>query len=1457
MSVLPVGIAASGDEAYTLDNSLRFRSSASAYLSRTPGSASNQKTWTWSGWVKRSKLGSLQNIFNPVTGGDGTNESQFKFNANDTIQVYDSGGLRGNFVTTQVFRDVSAWYHIVVVLDTTQATSTNRFKLYVNGVQVTAFSTASYPSQNTDWGWNRTVRHDIGRYAYGSTQYSDGYMTEINFIDGQALTADDFGEFDATTGVWKPKAYSGTYGTNGFYLPTTATTQAEGFNTVLFTGTSQDNQTISNVGFQPDLVWLKSRSNAQNHYLIDSVRGGNSFLYSNATSAENTTRSWLTEFTNNGFTVTDQIISNGYTYAAWTWDAGANQASTGISSVAYTGNGVPMKVSGFGFSPDLVWIKRRDSAANHCLTDTVRGATNTLFSDGTFAESTGLDGVTSFDSDGVTLGTNASHNSAANTFIAWGWDAGDGDPVTNTQGTITSTVKANDANGFSIVSYTGDGNTGGVGSTVGHGLSTAPKVIIYKNRDSSTLNWMFTTTAIDGSVDFLFLNTTNSFGKTDSTENAPTSSVFSVAYNHNNTSGNDIIAYCFSEVSGVSSFGSYTGTGSAGNSVTGLGFRPGFLMIKRTDAAAEWVMVDSTRDPFNSANHILAANDSLAESSFGTTNRNIDFDDDGFTIQSTAAGGTTALNASGGTYMYMAFKGSYSDYVSPLNTNGSIDSRVKANTEKGFSIVSWEGNGSNSTIGHGLSSAPEFFFLKNRDTSVNDWIVYQSDVGATKFLRLNQTNATTTQTNIFNDTAPTSSVFTVGTNSAVNSSGVNYIAYCFHSVAGYSKFGSYTGTGVSGNTVTTGFRPAWVMMKSSTNASTPWQIFDNTREPQNPVEQTLIANNSNAEPYDTASPINFTDTGFELLGGASSWNNYNTGTWIYAAFADTRDAQFNFDASGNKNNWTPNNINSNASSESSYDIMTDVPTLTDENTANYCTWNPLRPSQMAGGTATIADGNLKASDSGTSYGVFAQGTIAVSSGKWYWEIDASTVGGTYGTVGIRLESLQGTDGAGYFYQSSGNKVTTIYGGGSASYGSSYTSGDNIGIALDLDAGTLAFYKNGVSQGTAFSSLSGSFSACVGDGQNATQYVWNANFGQRPFAYTPPTGFLPLNTYNLPDSTIEDGSKQFNTVLYTGNGSTQSITGVGFQPDLLWLKRRDSAENHGIHDAVRGSTKFWVSNLTVNEYTRANSVTSFDSDGFSLGDYSNINASSSSMVGWAWKGNNGTVSNTDGSITTTVSANPTAGISIFTYTGSGGASDTLGHGLGVAPEWVFVHDLSSATFTSCYHIGTHPTVPASYLMRLNTTDARLSSSVYWNNTKPTSSVVTIGTSSAINDTNNYVMYCFAPVEGFSSFGSYTGNGSADGPFVYTGFRPAWLFVKRTDAANWWEVWDAKRNTYNVVNKYLAFQASDAEYTGSTTDLIDFLSNGFKVRASNAAPNASGGTYIYGAFAENPFKNSLAR
>jgi len=336
------------------------------------------------------------------------------------------------------------------------------------------------------------------------------------------------------------------------------------------------------------------------------------------------------------------------------------------------------------------------------------------------------------------------------------------------------------------------------------------------------------------------------------------------------------------------------------------------------------------------------------------------------------------------------------------------------------------------------------------------------------------------------------------------------------------------------------------------------------------------------------------------------------------------------------------------------------------------------------------------------------------------------------------------------------------------------------------------------------------------------------------------------------TTIDKPTDYFETVTYAGG--TTDISSLDFQPDWVWGKKRDGAENHGIFDSVRGATKTINSNTTSAETTRGGSLTSFDSNGWSMGGADGIiSASGNDYVAWAWRGSDSSaVSNTDGSITSTVSANTTAGFSIVSYTGTG-ANATVGHGLGVAPKMVIVKSRSGAYDWLVYH----DSIGNGKAVKLNTTNAELTSSVYWNSTSPTSSVFSLGTSTAGNSSSaTQIAYCFAEKKGFSKFGSYTGNGSTDGTFVYTGFKPAFVMIKRTDSATNWMMHDNRRSTYNQVTTRLYANLSNAEDTGGAYGL-DFLSNGMKMRTNlEASWNASGGSYIYMCFAENPFVTSTS-
>jgi hypothetical protein len=332
--------------------------------------------------------------------------------------------------------------------------------------------------------------------------------------------------------------------------------------------------------------------------------------------------------------------------------------------------------------------------------------------------------------------------------------------------------------------------------------------------------------------------------------------------------------------------------------------------------------------------------------------------------------------------------------------------------------------------------------------------------------------------------------------------------------------------------------------------------------------------------------------------------------------------------------------------------------------------------------------------------------------------------------------------------------------------------------------------------------------------------------------------------------IINGSKVMQAVLYTGTGATQTIA-VGFQPDLVWIKSRSAATDNKLTDSVRGATKALISNSTGAETTDTNGITAFTSNGFTLGSDSVYNTNGATYVAWCWQAGQGSSSsNTNGTITSTVSVNASAGFSVVTWTGTG-ANATVGHGLGVAPQLIINKPRNAAD----NWVSWHTSLGALGYIYLNLTNASNSLAAMWNSTLPTSSVFSVGTNSNINSSaQTMVSYCWTPIVGFSAFGSYTGNGSTDGPFVYTGFTPKFILVKRTDTTANWRILDTSRDIYNVEQYELYPNLSNAEGTFSA---LDGLSNGFKIRTSDAAYNASGGTYIYAAFASNPFKNSLAR
>ena len=673
-----------------------------------------------------------------------------------------------------------------------------------------------------------------------------------------------------------------------------------------------------------------------------------------------------------------------------------------------------------------------------------------------------------------------------------------------------------------------------------------------------------------------------------------------------------------------------------------------------------------------------------------------------------------------------------------------------------------------------------------------------------------------------------------------------------------------------------------VQVTSITN-TTLSSLNDNTRFNSTAVHYINFSGAASAYGDNYAAEHNWID-GQALTPSSFGSFNSTTGVWqpaqytgtygtngFYLPFTDnsalttSSNVGLGKDFSGNGNYWTTNNISITAGV--TYDSMTDVPTLTSSTAANFAVMNPVTPNNF-----TLTNGNLsvfKPNVGAQSYN--SRSTIAVNSGKWY--VEFTVVGAITGAGAPMLGITNPANSSNAANLTSFSNTFVYYGfngflynnGSGAAYGATYGANDVIGMALDLNAGTLTFYKNNVSQGVATSSIAGqTFIMLVNDDQGLNSWTVAVNYGQCPFTYTPPTGFVALNTYNLPDSTIKQGNKVMDATLWAGNNaSPQAITNAGsFQPDLVWVKSRTTSGYWNVlFDSVRGAGNQLSSNQTDAELASvanvAGKVSAFNTNGFNLTtglvSTNSVNASANNYVGWQWQAGAGSSSsNTNGTITSTVSVNASAGFSVVTwaYNSSGG---TIGHGLGVAPQLIIQKDRTNGTYNWDVY---HASLGATQRISLNSTNAT-QSQIVWNNTAPTSSVFSSGASWYTN-ADAIVSYCWTPIAGYSAFGSYTGNGSADGPFVYTGMRTRWVMIKRTDTAGTnWNVYDTSRDPYNVELNYLAPNLSDAENATGTSATLDGLSNGIKIRNSGSFINASGGTYIYAAFAENPTKYALAR
>ena len=761
--------------------SLRFDDGSSAYLTRTPSGAGNQKTWTWSAWVKLANRNASQSVFSANSG-----PSNISLDDGDSTFAIDGtyGGTRHLRNTLAKFRDISAWYHVVGVLDTTQGTEANRLRLYINGVEdvLDTAQVGSYPSQNSDGGINASVAHAIGRRENVTDSYFDGYMAEVNFVDGTALDASYFGE--TKNGVWIPKKYTGSYGTNGYRLEFKNTSVGTGSSSTIGADTSGNNNHWTSSGIvASDCAVPDSPEN--NFCTLNSV--GRRYGHSNSGTFSEGNLKFASSGNASmafGTMAINQIASQGGVYFEVRMDSlDVNRTYFGVMG----DNGINNKSAesnGASYSFPIKGLMSRDP----------RGLFSTD-TDGTSLDLTANTAFSNGDVAGIAILSDGKFFCHRNGTYLQNADGNVGNPSTGANPIATIDLTLGDWVAHVGYNSTLSVNFGQDGSFQGNETSGG-------NQDGNAIG------------DFMFAVPTNCFAICSSNMAEPTiggiSSTLPTDY--------------FNTVL-------YSGTGST--QAINTGFSTDFTWIKSRGTANSHLLADSSRG----STKVLLSNDTNAEI---TDSNYTTFVSNGFSV----SGNGTEINNSSGTYVSWNWKANGSTTSS--NSDGSITSTVQASTDAGFSIVTYTGTGSATTFGHGLSSAPKWVVIKRRDGTPS-WQVFHTTLGGGAGIELDTNGASGSSSSLWNSTAPTSSVVHIGTHGGTNTSSGTYVAYCFAEIEGYSKFGSYTGNGsTDGTFVYTGFRPAWILMKR-TNSTGNWQLVDNRRVGYNPSNNLLFPDGSDAE----------------------------------------------------------------------------------------------------------------------------------------------------------------------------------------------------------------------------------------------------------------------------------------------------------------------------------------------------------------------------------------------------------------------------------------------------------------------------------------------------------------------------------------------------------------------------------------------------------------------------------
>ena len=784
----------SGFYDFEISNSLRFNDNDSAYLTRTHSSGGDRQTWTWSGWVKRGNIASSMVLFS--TRNSSNDRVMFYIHSSGTLEdlnlYLNIGGTATELKTNRVFRDSSAWYHMMVHVDTTQGTASNRAKMYVNGEQITSFATGTYPAQNASTAVNLTNVHYIGINDSGNGDIYDGYLADVNFIDGTALTPSSFGE--TKNDIWIPKDTSGlTFGTTGFRLQYKQTGTGTASSSTIGADTSGNtNHWTSNNLASTDVVPDSPTNNFCTPNALDNMNWLSQGL-GRVTRSEGSLQmsgdSWITKST------------FGMLTGKWYWE------------VRLEGGAV---TAGIHLIDGLQNTHHAYYYYGYTANNIYKYAGNATLFDGSTVSANSILGV-AFDADNLTLQYFIAGSSIHTVSDV---DAGKYSPSFGTAASSTLQVNFGQDSSFA-------GNETAQGNTDENGIGD-----FYYAPPSG----------------YLALCTANLPDPVETIDPAK---------------GGSPQDYFQTKL--------YTGNGQSSLDID-LDFTPNFVWIKDREGTYSHILANSV----SGDDKFLASNATGAEETDNTKFRN-------FLTKAFRVGSHNGVNASNNDYVSWNWKAgtAFSNDASATSV-GSIDSAGSVNTDLGFSIINFTGTGNVQTIAHGLSQAPELIIEKSRDK--NDyWLVYAAYLGNTKGLILGNTDSVYTSTTFWNDTSPTSSVWTMGDQNAVNNSGEETIAFCFHSVENYSKIGSYIGNeSTDGTFIYTGFRPAFILIKKE--AAGDWGIYDSKRLGYNDDNAVLYPAGNNAEENQASRRIDLLSNGFKLRTTNVTFNDDST--TLFVAFAE-------------------------------------------------------------------------------------------------------------------------------------------------------------------------------------------------------------------------------------------------------------------------------------------------------------------------------------------------------------------------------------------------------------------------------------------------------------------------------------------------------------------------------------------------------------------------------------------